>query len=789
MSVIGPAIRSCIGSCIGSVFGDDGARAYLKSFLTDMAPWTLTRANSPAGQSGENFGQLIWEAEADEPVLVGTRRAENLDDAPTDLTGWNKYTADGATITDNPDNSVTLASADSSSRAFINKTYTLGVGEYRITLDVKGATIARNRSVIVSGGGTATWQNTDALLTDDNDKRVSSTLTVTVAGTVTLRAGPGAAGTSADGCTITGVLLETAAGNAPSELVTGIQHFATTNANTVDANGVVVERQGQRLHPSYTGTIYGDSFANNTNDIGQHVSIKMPYTCRKMAVAGDNLSEIKAVFDSDFPHAGDNFVMLQGGINDLVWANSDPNAAMRANMAAMIAAAEAANMMVVVYGAAPWKTGTNVTWTEARQAYTDSYNAWLASTYPHYYSDIYAELEDPAVADAILPAYDSGDALHPNTTGYIAADVATTRLFPQIPMQGVLTEGERKNYVRDSEDIAQWSLAATLTPTNDGTRLRGIPAPRLYDDGTAASAAAITTLGAFTVSEPLALSFLVQGDTSTEFKIGVRNTSDGEWLTYSASIDGPGAIGEVTGTIANISELSATEPTKVTLLFDYIASGSDVLKAYFYPTGTAAVEGALYATAMQFEDGAFTSGYIPSLAGVATTRPATQMSATIAELGLPDDLINSISGQIKVRPRFDSSESRGAYTTILQLFGDASNSIQLLWDDTDDRIFLDKISGGSTSQAAYADSAIQFSRDDLLNIRWSASPDGLWLKVNDLAPVLLATGTAPDDLAAALTAVYLGQSSTGGTTHAFQVVESLKIWPEAKSAAFLEALT
>lgn len=199
--------------------------------------------------------------------------------------------------------------------------------------------------------------------------------------------------------------------------------FTKPNWELFTSGGATVTR------PTMQGTIYGDSFTNDSGDIGAglEAGVQSVFSLLRRGVGGNNSTQIRTVFDANFPDAGDTFVIIEGGINDIASAGADPNAILRANIAAMMTTALASGQDVILVGVGPWSNSGS--WTEARQGYTDTYNAWAASTYPSNFVDVVAAIGD---GDALAAEYDSGDGLHPNPAGFRAIDAAIIPVFPDI---------------------------------------------------------------------------------------------------------------------------------------------------------------------------------------------------------------------------------------------------------------------------------------------------------------------------------------------------------------------
>lgn len=188
--------------------------------------------------------------------------------------------------------------------------------------------------------------------------------------------------------------------------------------------------------------IVGDSI---TDDASVHTGLQgnWPYHLaswpdfqfNNLGTVSDKLIvNIEPTFAADVAakEANANIAIIQGGVNDIQAAATAAN--MWTATSSMITTAKAAGMSVVVINVMPWKNA--VSWSVGEQTVTDDYNALLAAneiSSGFTLVDAYTALEDPANADELLPAYDSGDGLHPNSTGGAAiaavVDVALAPLY------------------------------------------------------------------------------------------------------------------------------------------------------------------------------------------------------------------------------------------------------------------------------------------------------------------------------------------------------------------------
>jgi hypothetical protein len=182
----------------------------------------------------------------------------------------------------------------------------------------------------------------------------------------------------------------------------------------------------------------------------------------------------------------------------------------------------------------------------------------------------------------------------------------------------------------------------------------------------------------------------------------------------------------------------------------------------------------------QLEIGAFGTSFIETPSGSSATRNATSLTSTW------DFPANGISGQIKVRPQFDSGDPKPSFPRILYLSNGTTDEADIYYDHLDGKIYIAKRVGGTFIQIPTTD--VGYSRDDELNIRFKYDSDGFHLWVNALAKVSQTSGIAPDDWTNTLIDIEIG-NDLEGHPESEQIVEFLKIWNEAKSDDFLAGLT
>lgn len=115
--------------------------------------------------------------------------------------------------------------------------------------------------------------------------------------------------------------------------------------------------------------------------------------------------------------AGCQVVVIEQGVNDAAQGASLSSFA--TSMLNQLRAARAAGLQIYVMTVLP--RGQNASPTAVQNRLIDSYNAWLRLAVPGYGTlvDVRTALQDPTAAyNRLLPAYDSGDGVHPNSMGH-----------------------------------------------------------------------------------------------------------------------------------------------------------------------------------------------------------------------------------------------------------------------------------------------------------------------------------------------------------------------------------
>ena len=515
--------------------------------------------------------------------------------------------------------------------------------------------------------------------------------------------------------------------------VDGVKYFTTKNGNTVSSN-IVTEVVGTQIKASYSGSIYGDSMANDSGDICGSINGKIDasFSITRRAVGGLKTSGIRELFDTHFSES-DDYTIIEGGINNIISAASDPTAEMQLDVAAMMDEAIASGQKVILINVGPWKNHAN--WTTTRQSYTDTYNAWCASEYGNYLIDIYAELEDPSNADELLPAYDSGDGLHPNSTGYgviddaiIEAKYSDAYYCDSDGPVGALVEGQRQNICT----VVSVDPSSTTGITKSGDAASVIT---VADDTAEIELAGLIGVNASGMVYKLDNSAGVGA--AYAIVNGSPASTSPHAYTLFARFTGPSNSGRF-GWGLNTSKTFMDEGgyQRYTALADPAVSGSNGRL-----TVTASAGAIVYFLLFQVEEGSYATSAIPLTSAAAVTRNADVYNYPITN-NLPT---NNVQIQLEWTPL---QESMGT----VYLWGsyvDANNSTSILHDGTN-IIFRKRISGTNYDSTK----ALTYTAGTTYTVKATAS---------DSAGIMIAVGGVDGTGHANTTAMQLGPAFGVGT--------------------------
>ncbi len=366
------------------------------------------------------------------------------------LSAWNQWGSvnqvGGSTIVSNDLQQVTLSIVDSG-RAFLGVSIAVEAGQhyvFGVNID-EASDIPQGLDVIgVLGDIDMTHRSSPA-----REGRAAVVFTANKTETIIVRLGLGVSSTvqvAAAPQTMQLMLSKpylyefdqlTADELVPSQYVApGVQLYVDFDRNTqYDSDGYVVNTSNAdsfRLKPDSIGIAIGDSFSNARNDWIIHTENVTETYIYPLGIGGAGLGVIRdnAQANLNLAHLPDiaatpQYVVLQGGINDIVGAIDSPVETMMTHMRALIDMAREMGMKIILMNVGPWSRAA--AWTETAQAYTEQYNASLQQLAESEdiplidaYSLLRAADDMTALADGSSGSvsYDSGDGLHPNELGH-----------------------------------------------------------------------------------------------------------------------------------------------------------------------------------------------------------------------------------------------------------------------------------------------------------------------------------------------------------------------------------
>lgn len=240
----------------------------------------------------------------------------------------------------------------------------------------------------------------------------------------------------------------------------GARYSAGTYYGTTSA-GVAIPTCVDEVYP-IGGAAIGDSQTDNTYSYSVVLTRKLGVAVDNFGVGGNTLQSIYTNLVTNGLAKEYDWYVVQGGVNNLGGAESDPNTSMQAALIQIADAIVANGSTPIFLGVSPWENAA--AWTADRQTWTDTYNAWLESyctTNGYFFVDLYELFEDPADADAMHADYDSGDGLHWNVAADLAiGEVLYYHLAPNF-FRGLLIEKAVQNLAIYSEDASNAAWVKT----------------------------------------------------------------------------------------------------------------------------------------------------------------------------------------------------------------------------------------------------------------------------------------------------------------------------------------
>jgi lysophospholipase L1-like esterase len=202
-----------------------------------------------------------------------------------------------------------------------------------------------------------------------------------------------------------------------------ISHTTTLKARAYKS-GMIPSGVAGGKYTMNTSTIY--CMGNSITAAGRYENILndllgVSWGVVNLGITGQTTAQMLARFTQDVIMPGDaKYVIVLGGVNDVRVGRTASQ--IEPNLQSMYTAAHNAGIKVVAVSILPFKNFKgDRPWAPEKQAVLDDVNAWILTTAGNadYKVNAYTALEDPVNPDCLLPAYDSGDGLHPNWAGHI----------------------------------------------------------------------------------------------------------------------------------------------------------------------------------------------------------------------------------------------------------------------------------------------------------------------------------------------------------------------------------
>jgi len=163
------------------------------------------------------------------------------------------------------------------------------------------------------------------------------------------------------------------------------------------------------------GACIGDSQVQ-----GQYLSkilgVVMEQSVDDEGLSGYTLQTLANLFLANVDPANQSWCYMEGGVNDMAVASSDPNTAVRAALEKMVGYCKTYNLKGIYCNIAPWKGSGS--WSSDRQTWTESFNAW-AETYcvdnDIYFIDAYSLLGQASAPEELHSNFEkTSDHIHYN---------------------------------------------------------------------------------------------------------------------------------------------------------------------------------------------------------------------------------------------------------------------------------------------------------------------------------------------------------------------------------------
>jgi len=325
------------------------------------------------------------------------------------------------------------------SNAFGDRPVTFDSIHLGVAVDSGGAALVpgSNRPVTFQGSGSVTVQPGGEVLSDPVAGRVPADTTLAVSAHVVGESGPVTGHNLAMQTSYVSGAGDVAAEESGAAYTQEVQSWLWVESLVVTAPKQVgtVAFLGDSITDGHSSTVgadrrWPDQLADRLATrpvVRQHGVMNEGISANRVLVdglAGGTGQSALARFDRDvLSQPGVETVVVLEGINDIRWDDADEPGDLITGYRQLIARAHATGVCVVGATLTPFEAGSR--YSPERDQVRTGVNAWIRSTDElDGFVDFDLATRDPLHPARFLPAYDSGDHLHPGDAGYAAMAAA-----------------------------------------------------------------------------------------------------------------------------------------------------------------------------------------------------------------------------------------------------------------------------------------------------------------------------------------------------------------------------
>jgi lysophospholipase L1-like esterase len=766
----------------------NGLAKLIVSFLTGAGGFTFTRSGT---QDFTDFEDETKTVPQDQSAHVGARMVENL--TPSDLSAWGDSISGGAVITDNGDGTKTINSP-AGGRAFsFFTTGSLGIGDYRITLSVSDVELVTDLNFFGLGSGTGTASFQAVKLLDDSDKRLSATITVTVAGTIQLRMGNGTSNNAEGVVKMAQPVFEEVTGQFnqnPSEFVEAVKFSSLENGNSVDSNGVVTAAAGIVIPQSDEFSRHEDNFLGDSKwseftaptETGATFTISADDRTATVTNPGGGRAFVGKTFSFVSGRTyclSSRATQLSGGIG------------IKKNMSALVTAPTGEKdldfpsngLLQVIFTATVTEDklvrfGIGINAAEVTAAVWEIEAPILR--------DVTGLTNQNAPSD-VVDGLQAFLLTNENTvSANVVAEVGALSVGPVRGYDSLVIHGD--SFTNDSSELGSNlpTLSGVVFETKGvaGNKLGQIRAIMIAD-------LPRSPINAVLIEGGINDIIVASVDPTAQMMIdqaAMVAHAVGNGLQYQVYTIGPwkGAT-EATWTAErqgwqdtyNAWVISTYDPRRVTDMFTILEDPGtpDTLLAAFDSGDGLHPNAAGFAAVDAVTDPLLTPEFMQGI--LLDTSPTEMRRPWLVP-------VNGVSFQLKATMNFNGSDAKGADHALLSLVFDATNYLEVAVDAVNDQIHFNRSVGGVIGTASTAVAALNYVVGDELNLRGVADKDGLRFWV-DAVTAASTTTAAKADFTSPPTEIRINENAAGVTGVSIAAASS-STWNFSQSDAFLASL-